>query len=88
MSKKQHQQNKPSVSVHREANVIGGYLTKGDFWAARRLAHKLSKASDNSSADLALTRDALKMTLPDPVALLVGVGCLIFSVAIAFWSAY
>jgi len=86
MSKKQQQTKNPGASSAKEVNLVRSYLAKGDFWIARRLAHK--SLQEEPAADSAFFKNVLKMTWPDSGALLIGVVCMAFTSAVAFWSAY
>lgn len=63
-------------------------LHLGDFYAARRNAHRLLSSSQTTPEELNMVRRALKITWPDPIALCAGGVCLLFSIGIAFLAAY
>lgn len=59
------------------------YLKVGNFFMARKEAHLVLSSSPSADQTEAAHR-VLKITWPDPVALLMGLLCLSFSIVIAF----
>jgi hypothetical protein len=80
---KHHKQQLSAGIVKMRAGVVSG-----NYYAARRDAHAVLMASDKSIADKEEANRVLKITWPDPVALLAGLACLSLTLVVSYFSAY
>jgi hypothetical protein len=88
MGKKHSEGKKPDMTLSPKAILMNTHFSVGNFWQVRRYAHDIVLSENASEKELNAARAALKITWPDPLALLAGLFCLAFSVIVAFVAAY
>lgn len=77
---------KPSSTILKDK--IEKFITRGNNWAARKMAHALLKDPELQVSERQAALRVLKITSPDTVALLTGGICLFFIIVVAFLVAY
>lgn len=88
MTKKQDDKAKKLPSSSIQAREITRALVTGNNFVARKCAKQLMVASDVSQADRELSEYVLRVTWPEPNALLTGLACLALSTIVAFVVGY
>ena len=89
MNKKQLEAKQTKSSpMSAKANRLNKLFAVGNFCQARRCAHEIISSPQSTDLEIRNARAVVKMTLPDPWALLVGLLVAVFSLSVAYVSAF
>ncbi len=79
---------RPESTASKIVIDMNRHFLSGDFYRARVDARRVLASSDETSEAYAAAKHILKLTWPDPMALLAGAVSAGASIAVAFLAAY